>query len=290
MNAKCLWLGGLVAAVLGLGEVRAQGPSSSYPGMNGPSTADATPGPTDPTASTVPPPAVTPGLSNWILHPNIPGCCGPIGRNGSIGSELFLRSGLAFPIGGGFLNNVLDVGWEVEGGVRSLFFNPEEDAAWTVQISLSNINNNVTDKARKVTLLNLTIPGQNGQADTHIPSVDVSAKEYNRTSFNLAGGREWYLSGPANGDNACLFWRAGFDVGGGWGTAKLDLNELRHRTDTVGSVFVAAHTDLEVPCGGCIFQFGARTEWRYTWSDILEHQNEADVTDISLLFTAGIRY
>jgi hypothetical protein len=291
MKVKYLCLGGLVAALLGLGEVRGQGPSGPMPSMSA-SPADAAPSPpSDPAA----PHGVAPGtnlsLSSWIEGPHPAGCCGPVGGDGPIGTEVYLRTGLAFPIGGGFLNSVLDVGWEIEGGARALFFNPQRDAAWVIDTSISHVYNTVRNPERTVGLTNFPIM-VNGMTQT-LPTFNVSVASVNRTYVNLAGGREWYLMGsPDCREAGQVSWRAGIDGGGSWGTEKMNLNQTRHRTDTIGGVFVAAHTDVEVPCGcrGAVFLFGVRGEWSYTWSDILQHQNLTDLTELTVLFNAGLRY
>src|SRR5205807_8645049 len=83
----------------------------------------------------------TPGmLSSWIAYTR-PDCCGPVGGNGPIDYELFLRGGLSLPVEGKNFGHVLDVGWEVEGGARSLFFNPAMDRDWSIDFGISNILN-----------------------------------------------------------------------------------------------------------------------------------------------------
>jgi hypothetical protein len=79
-------------------------------------------------------------MSQWLLYPRMPGCCGPIGLNGPIGYDLFLRAGLAFPIGGGLLQHSLQDGLYVEGGGRTLFYNPEMTRAWTATLGVGNFN------------------------------------------------------------------------------------------------------------------------------------------------------
>jgi hypothetical protein len=110
----------------------------------------------------------------------------------------------------------------------------------------------------------------------------------NRTFFNLGGGREYYLFGAPQGDS--WTWRAGFDAGGRYGSAKLELHEIRHRTDTIAGIFIALHSDVEIPYG-CITLFaGVRLEWDYTWMDILQHQNNSDLQDINLILNTGFRF
>ena len=45
-----------------------------------------------------------------------------------------------------------------------------------------------------------------------------------------------------------------------------------------------------MPYGQCIFQAGFRAEYRYTASHILGSQNNTDLSTLSLMFTAGVRY
>ena len=82
----------------------------------------------------------------------------------------------------------------------------------------------------------------------------------------------------------------GADFGPRYGTQKLELNELRHISDTFTTAFVAARTDLEVPFGPGTFLFGLRAEFAYTFDDILQHQNNSDIQEINLLFNVGYRY
>jgi hypothetical protein len=47
---------------------------------------------------------------------------------------------------------------------------------------------------------------------------------------------------------------------------------------------------VEIPCHCCVFTAGIRTEYGYTWCDILQSQNRTDVQDINLLITVGVRF
>jgi hypothetical protein len=284
MNVKSLCLAGLAAALLGLGQARAQYTTMPYGSRGGPpgdgaAAPDAAPAPAAP--------AITHSLSDWITYPRPPGCCGPTGADGPICSELYLRSGVSVPIGGGFLNRVVNVGWDVEGGVRALFFNPAMDAAWTVDAGITNIFNPSEDRVSTVALRNF-VASQNGQTAT-LPALNVGVRSENRTFVDLAGGREWWLMGAA-GCTDGPSWRAGVDGGGRYGAEKINLTNTRHRTDAIGGVFAALHSDLEMPWGGCIVLVGGRVEWSYTWSDILQRQNRTDNEDINLMLTAGVRY
>jgi hypothetical protein len=279
MSGKHFCLAGLVAAALGLGS--AQGQGMTY--------VPAGPPPASETAPAPPPGPLTP--SRWLLYERAPGCCGPTGEYGPIGYEIYLRSGIAFPVASKGLGDTLDNGWDIEIGARTLFFNPGADAAWTADVGIGNVYNRVGDRSHKFQLHNVG-PNQllviNGiTIGNHDPI--VTGSDLNRTFVNLAGGREWYLWGSAEQDGYAN-WRMGVDVGGRYGTEKLDLNETRHLTDTIGALFVAAHTDLEIPWGQVLLELGLRVEYGYTWTDILQRQNIADVQDLNLLFTAGMRF
>ena len=142
MSGKTFGLASLVAVVLGLGSVRGQG--VNYLPPDTPSARAEAPG-IGPVAPS-PPRDLTP--SRWILYDREPGCCGPTGRNGPLGYEAYFRTGLAFPLGGGGLNSTLGTGWDIEIGARTLLFNPAADAAWTLDVGLSNVWYHVNDQAR----------------------------------------------------------------------------------------------------------------------------------------------
>src|SRR5262249_59921218 len=63
-------------------------------------------------------------------------------------------------------------------------------------------------------------------------------------------------------------------------SAKMDLREIKHRTDVVGGFFLSAHSDVEIPCGCCIFQAGVRLAYDYIWTDILQSRNDDLQTEI----------
>jgi hypothetical protein len=289
MNVKHVGLCGLVLFLLSTGAARAQStaaPDNAKP----PSVMDPPPPPasTDTPQST---PATPMGsLSNWITYCR-PGCCGPIGGNGPILPELYVRTGPSLPVAGPFFGHTLETGWVAQGGSRVLFFNETRDAAWTVDLSISNVVNHGQHSDRVALLRDIIVQTPSpfgGTTATRLPAILVTVQSLNRTFGNLGAGREWYLSRPD--ENSQRSWRIGVDGGGRFGTAKLDLNELQHRTDTLGGIFVSLHSDLEVPAGACLWQFGFRVEWDYTWSDILQIQNNADIQDLNLLFTAGVQF
>jgi hypothetical protein len=191
------------------------------------------------------------------------------------------------------LSSSLTPGWDIEGGGRVLFFNREVDAAWTADLGISYIFNQASDKNGPFTLFNVPVQTTNavGQATTVVvPNIDVTVGNLNRTCVNLAGGREIWLLGNADSSHHDLNVRVGADVGGRWGTEKMELNELKHRTDIISGIFCSIHTDAEVPCGSCILQAGLRLEYGYTWGDALQSHNNGDNQDINLTATIGVRF
>src|SRR5262249_18063568 len=127
------------------------------------------------------------------------------------------------------------------------------------------------------------------EATTVVPDLNATVRSVNRTFANVALGREWYLTGDENSHDA-LVMRVGTDVGGGWGPGRLNIVEVTHRTDVIGRIFVAAHADVEVPYGGCYLQGGVRLEWSYTWTNLLQRQNNGDIDELGLQFTFGVRF
>jgi hypothetical protein len=270
MSKKVIFFSTLVLAVLAASSVRAQDIAPKQ-GVVEPGQLPA------PSVGEKPAPesSLPKGLSNWITYTR-PECCGPIGCNGPIGMELYMRTGPALPLGGGIFGHTLKTGWMVDGGGRSLFFNREMDAAWTIDLGVSNIHNQ----------------GQHADITVPIPTATTTTpatiRNLNRTTVNGAVGREWYLAGSAD---SCDQWRVGLDVGGRFGNATLEYHEFRHKVDVIGGTVLALHTDVETKCGGCCtFLFGFRIEWDYTWMDVFPAHLDADVQDINFLVTAGVRF
>jgi hypothetical protein len=289
MSVKSICLAGLAAVLLGLGQARAQPSMTPYGSRSGPPSEGAAPTPGD-----AAPPAAAPAplqtLSDWIIYPRGPGCCGPVGGDGPIGTQLYLRSGVSIPTGDGMFERTLHAGWDIEGGVRALFFNPAQDAAWTVDLGITNIFQN-GDKRTKFNLINFPVTTTQGGTPTIENTFPVSVRSLNRTFVDLAAGREWYLLGGADCSCQGPNVRAGFDFGGRYGSEKINFEETHHRTDTIGGVFVALHADVECPCcGACILLAGGRVEWDYTWNDIFGEPTRSDIEDLNLMFNFGVRY
>ncbi|MCI0464754.1 MAG: hypothetical protein L0Z62_48135 [Gemmataceae bacterium] len=299
MSAKISFPSALVLAALSLSMARAQAPPST---PYSPSTASPPALGLDATAPLPPPggPGYPNGgparLSDWINYKRPCSCCEPVGGDGPVQTELYLRGGISIIIDGGVLADTLHSGWIIEGGARSLFFNPDMTAAWAVSYGISNVWNQGKNPNIKVPLSVLvptppTPDNPNGGAAPVNFGVDVpgvTIRSFNRTFVNLGVGREWFLFVPS----ACegLGWRFGADLGGRWGSANLDLHELRHRTDVIGGVWFALHSDVEIPWGCWNVIAGFRAEWAYTWSDILQRQNKSDLMDVNLLVNLGVRF
>jgi hypothetical protein len=341
MSGKRVCLAGLAVMLLGLQGVRAQEPSYLPPAPSG--LGAMAQAPAMPELPGAPPPASAAAgggaqpyldlsgndpdkpddsnanarkpMSEWLLYPRIPGCCGPIGLNGPIGSEIFLRAGLAFPIGGGVLQHSLQDAGYVEGGARVLFYNPSMDKAWTFTLGVGDMWANSRHVVPSFTLLNVPVhvavpaagtplpPGTPPQlaalvgqvaAGTPItitlPSLTASVASYNQTWLSLYGGREWYLRGCADCSRQEWSWRVGIDVGGRWATEKVDFNEIRHHTGIAGGVSMAGYSEVEIPYQCIIYSFGMRLQYDYLFTHILQSQNATDLQTFDLLFTAGLRF
>lgn len=228
------------------------------------------------------------GLSNWIQYTR-PGCCAPYGGNGAIQTELFLRTGGSLVVGGGLFNQILQDGWEVKGGGRSLFFNPEMSAAWTVEIGLGYIYNHAQG-GNNIPILTTTPPPVPPGAPPPPPPVFTQAhlKVLNRTNASAGLGREWFYT--YQGDAWKLGWRFGLDVSGVLGTSRADFTNIKHRTDIPFGFITAVHSDFEIPRGCCTMVTGFRVEWEHDWMDVLQTQNNSNISSLNLLLNFGVRY
>src|SRR5207253_9877861 len=154
----------------------------------------------------------------------------------------------------------------------ALLFNPETTRAWTFDAGLSYTFNNSGKSDIVYVVPFLVNPGTPVLQD-----FNVTTRDLQRWSFNLAVGREWYLNRPAYEPG--WHWRMGWDIGGRWGYARLDLNDLstlpdhigyRHKSDVFGAFALSLHEDIEIPLGNCVsFIAGIRGEWVYNWTDVV---------------------
>lgn len=291
MSFKHVSLCTLVLSLLGSGAAHAQTSTLPYgtpPVLQGPP-----PQPGQLLTPQAPPPGQ--GLSSWILY-NQPCCCGPVVDRQPMRYELYLRTGPAIVTEGAVYGQALDTGWAIAGGARVLFFDLPQTKALAIDMGIINVHNGGRRPDVKVPIIRQDpnpnfIPqlpvGPNNQPTITVDD-PVGIRGLNRTSVYLSGGGELYLVGNASGLGPA--WRCGWDVGGRWGSAKAEFFEIRHRSDVIGSIFGTVHSDLEVPFGNAILSMGARAEWSYTWSDILQIQNNSDFQDLLLLGTIGLRW
>ncbi len=249
------------------------------------------------------PPPIGPGLSSWLSYPRC-GCCGPVGGHGPVMNEVYVRGGVSMPFGGGLAGHLSPGPW-VQFGGRTLLFDPQALDAWTIDLGLSTTWYG-PDQQEFVTFRNIiaTQPSIFGGAPTVValPTYQAKPSVLNQTLLNLSLGRECYLLGSGACTSGCTgpTWRAGWDIGGRYGTARLSFSErealpanqttFRHLTDVVGGFFFAVHSDLEIPTGCCILFAGIRAEYGVVFSDILQPQNNADVQSINLLLNFGLRF
>ncbi len=284
MNAKILWLGGLLGVLMGGAMLRGQPPTSPYgdpetvsPGSQANPSQGAnltSPNDIDHADATLP---------SYVLGPQGEcGCCSICGR--PIGSEVYLRTGASFNIGGRNLNGSLETGFDSGAGFRVSFFNHAETSAWVIDLGVSDIYNS-TNSPSSFTLLNV-LNRPNGPV---YPRINVTPEGLNRTYFDYGFGHEWYLWGSARCE-APVNWRIGADVGGRWGTAKMIFDQLNHRTGVLEGTYVAIHSDLLIPWRCYLLSVGARLEWDYTWDHILQSQNQTDLSGFNVLLTGGINF
>lgn len=293
MSAKIIWPCAFVLALISSSTVQAD--RMAYA-----TDADAAKAAPDGPAQAARPAAVpVPGeLSSWIKYGR-PGCCDAYGGDGPIGTELSVRTGPSLPVAGGTINNSLNLGWKIEGVGRSLFFDPSQTAAWTAELSLSHTYNNANEHG-PVIRLNPVLPPPSPQGtQPPLERRDGTIRTLHRTMVGAGLGREWYLNGAANDfGHYWALWRFGVDVGGRLGTARMDFNERRtpgqvnfqRAHDFIFAAYAAVHTDVEIPCGCCIFVTGFRAEWQYNWMDIIPFDVRSNLQDVNLLLSAGVRF
>ena len=282
MDAK-RFVSGVLVTLLAVGVAGAQSPILA---PQAPPVAPDAPPPAPPLGSAAPGIVMAPGgydipgVSNWIRRGDgtspCHSCNGPIGGNSGIGEELYFRTGPSIPLGEGLLlSRNLAVGFTVQGGARTLFYNQAYDKAWAVDFGMSNSFNSGVTRGDTIIL----------PTGTAAPGLPVTIREVNRTFVNFGGGREWFMY-PALNQPAYL--RFGIDAGGRWGSAKFSLNETGARTDVVGGAYLGSHVMYEFPFHDSIVNVGFRTEYSYTWSDVF--YRKSDLSELNLLVNLGVRY
>lgn len=232
-----------------------------------------------------------PALSAWLTY-NRPDCCGPVGGDGPITYELFLRTGPVLTFGDTTLGKLLNgnAGWEIEGGGRTLFFDPPMQSAWTVEIAISHTYNQSKPEPKPIIIIQNPGNPQFGIPPGPLTPVAVTVRSVQRTFFNAGIGKEWYLAGTAASSCCGWHWRWGMDAGGRIGTGKADFEPIKHLTDTFYGPYGAVHTDLEKCCGCCTWLVGARVEYDYISSDVLKGLNSSAIQDVNLLMNFGVRF
>src|SRR5205807_37953 len=66
-------------------------------------------------------------------------------------SELYIRTGGSFPLGGKIMGELIGDGWSIGGGARALFFNAARDAAVTFDAGITTTTNQ-SDSDRQIPL------------------------------------------------------------------------------------------------------------------------------------------
>lgn len=255
--------------------------------------------PATPTGTlTAPPTGLPPGsvASPWVGSRPAGACCGPVGANGPIGYELYVRTGPNLPVGGEDLSAAILTGWTTGGGGRALFFNPAGDRAWVLDLGLSYTYNQGKN-SRVLGVFTPTALDQNTNEPTGPDEVNsFGVRGLHRTNFNFAVGRDWFLNGAGNlGMNPAANWRVGGDIGGSWGTSHVDLNPVAdtsnylRKSGVTHGVFLGTHASWEKPMGAYVLFGGLRTQVGYTWTNLVAPVG-GDIIDVSFLLTAGVRY
>lgn len=244
-------------------------------------------------------PPLPPGSYPSPYFTDGPGCCGPLGRDGRVGYELYAYTGPTWAIGEGEFTRRLQTGWMVGGGGRSLFFDPTHTTAWVADVGLS-YQYNRGEEDDPLTLAVRQPPSRDpftGEI-TERPDVlkRVRVRALHRTNFNFGLGHDWWYRGPGSvGLADCTNWRVGALLGGRWGTAHVDMEPVdepggyARRHDVTHGIFLAVHGTVEVPMGSWIGFAGLRTEWGYDWTNLVPPIN-GNMHNLNILLTAGVRF
>lgn len=228
-----------------------------------------------------------------------PGCCGPLGRDGRIGYDVYTYSGANLIFGQG-LPHRLNTGWTIGGGAKTLFFSPSHTSAWTLDLGASYTHNWGQGSRDGVNLF-LRTPAQISQVTgTVTPQPDRAVfsgiQAIHRSSFNFSIGRDVWLMGAGNvGGEAGTNVRVGAWVGGRYGSAHVDiapLNEVdgySRRQNVFEGFFAGTHLTCETPLGGWILFGGLRAEYGYDWTNLVPPL-QGNINNINLQATIGIRF
>jgi len=228
-----------------------------------------------------------------------PGCCGPLGRDGRIGYEVYSYSGVNFVFGQG-LPHFLNAGWTVGGGARTLFFTPDHTSAWTLDLGGSYTHNDghggkdgVNLFLRSQSTVNQATGAVTAQPDRAVFS---AIQGIHRMSFNFSVGRDVWLMGAGNvGGEHGTNVRIGGWVGGRYGSSHIDIipldvfNGYSRRQNVFEGFVVGTHLTCETPMGAWILFGGVRAEYGYDWTN-LAPPLQGNLNNINLQVTLGIRF
>jgi hypothetical protein len=224
---------------------------------------------------------------------SVGGCNGPVGANGPITYELYIRTGPNILAGANAFKDAINNGWTVQGGGRTLLFNTQRDAAWVIDLGLGYTRNegNALDAPVNIAPSSLRF----GATTDNAPQ-PFGVKFLNRTSFNYGLGRDVWLNGPgAVGAETFGNWRFGADVGGRYGTSSVgfvspnDPFGTRRRQAIFNGVYVGTGLNWEKPFGATTLFAGLRAEWSYNWMNMLI-PNNSDISDVNILMNFGVRF
>jgi hypothetical protein len=245
--------------------------------------------------------APPPGSYPSPYYTDGPGCCGPLGRNGQIGYEVYTYAGVNIPFGEkGSLPDRMNTGWTAGGGVRTLFFNPAHTAAWTVDLGVSYTHNWAAGLDDPLFLFLRQPATRNpisGAAEAQPDRFTFTAiREVHRTSFNYNFGRDVWLWGSGNtGGCTGTNLRVGMWVGGRYGTSHVDQipldeeNGYSRRQNVFHGIVVGGHVSFDIPMGGWILFGGIRAEYGHDWTN-LTPPIQGNIHSVNVQFTAGVRY
>lgn len=227
----------------------------------------------------LPEPETTYPATRWLRRDSVMNA----GRNdGPIGQEISLFTGPSIPVGGGVMSGQLTAGWMLDVRANAVaFMNDDRSAAWLIHYGLGYIYDWQSSAAPIFNLFQLP----------------VRLEELHRFYVALGGGREWFIyDGSLSGQPGTNF-RFGIDTGGRWGSMRANLRttfpvpaaNFIHRHDVTGTVYWGAHLNYEVNMGAWTWFGGFRSEYAFTFSDILPGSN-SNLQDLNLLLTTGFRY
>lgn len=217
--------------------------------------------------------------------------------------EVYIRTGSSVVIGDGVMDNAIDAGLAVEGGIRSYGYNGARTAAWTCELGLDYAFNNSSTDDIVLVRGGLSSVSRFGQT-LQLPTISRYALlQLHRTALRATAGREWYFGIE---DQEGVQYSLGVDFGGrlGWATAKLravsrDIFGFQQGLDTLPE-FLDGHTGDQIkgllgglnatvliPYHGYEWTVGVRIEYRRDWFHILEDDS---VEAIQYMMAFGVRF